>query len=351
MKLLIIYFAIALGISFVCSLLEAVILSVSPAYITMLKKDGSKIADLLQKLKADIDKSLSAILTLNTFANTIGAAGVGAQAGELFGGTIASYVSFVLALAILVLSEIIPKTLGAVYWKSLLVPAAYLINFFVFILMPVVFLLRQVSKLINRSGEKVEISRDEILATADMGQDHGTLHHRENKIIQNILCLKNIRVKDVLTPRSVIMAFQQDMTVEEVIKNHSPLGFSRVLVYDNDLDDITGFILRYRISQKFSEGAGDTRLSDLAKEIHAVPDIADVQTTLDEFIKRQEHIFLVVDEYGGTVGIITLEDAIETLLGVEIVDEMDSVTDMRKYAKKLWERRQRTIETKLIAED
>ena len=350
MKLLILYFTLAMGVSFICSLLEAVILSVSPAYIILLKKDGSRIAEPLQKLKDDIDKSLSAILTLNTFANTIGAAGVGAQAGEIWGSQIAAYVSFALALAILVFSEIIPKTLGAVYWKSLIVPAVYIIKAFVFMLMPVVFLLRQVSKLINPSGERMEISRDEILATADMGQNHGTLHHRENKIIQNILCLKNIRVKDVLTPRSVVMAFQQDMTVQEVIKNHSPLGFSRILVYDKDLDDVTGVILRYRISQKFSEGSGSTKLSELAKEIYAVPDIADVQTTLDEFIRRREHIFLVVDEYGGTAGIITLEDAIETLLGVEIVDEMDSVTDMRKYAKKLWERRQRTIEAKLTSD-
>ncbi len=330
-----------MGISLVCSLLEAVILSVTPAYITLLTRERARTGKLLQKMKDDIDKSLSAILTLNTFANTIGAAGVGAQAGKLYNSNIAAIVSFILALSILVFAEIIPKTLGALHWKRIAPLAAYMIYFFVIILLPVVLLLRQVSKLLNPSNKKSHLSREEIFAVADLGHHQGALHHQENKIIQNILCMKNIRANDVLTPRRVLMTFQQDKTISEVVQNHSPLQFSRIPVYDKDLDDITGFVLRYRIAQEFSEGHGHLQLKDIIKDIHAVPDTADIANILNEFIKRNEHIFLVVDEYGGTAGIITMEDAIETLLGVEIVDEMDSITDMRKYAKKLWERRQK----------
>ena len=344
MNLLVLYFVLAMLVSFICSMLEAIILSVTPAYITILSSTKKRTGDMLQKMKDDIDKSLSAILTLNTFANTIGAAGVGAQAAKIYGSEKAAIVSFILALAILVLSEIIPKTLGAVYWKKLAPFAVYIIYLFVMLLLPVVFVLRQVSRLVNRSGQKHSVSREEVLAVADMGHFHGTLMSQENKLIQNILCMKNIRVNDVLTPRSVLFAFQQDTTLSEIVQHHSPLQFSRIPVYGKDLDDITGFVLRYRVAQEFSEGHGHLTLKDLLKEIHAVPDTADVTNILNEFIKRREHIFLVVDEYGGTAGIVTMEDAIETLLGVEIVDEMDSVTDMRKYAKKLWERRQKKIE-------
>lgn len=344
MHLLLLYFVLAMCISFICSMLEAVILSVTPAYIAVLASSRKRTGSLLQKMKDNIDKSLSAILTLNTFANTIGAAGVGAQAVKVYGSEKAAIVSFILALTILIFSEIIPKTLGAVYWKRLAPFSVYIIYLFVLILMPIVFVLGQISKLVNRSGHQHSVSREEVLAVADMGQFHGTLLSQENKLIQNILCMKNIRANDVLTPRNVLLSFQQDMTLSEIIQNHSPLQFSRIPVYGKDMDDVTGFVLRYRIAQEFSEGHGHLTLKDIIKEIHAVPDTADVANILNEFIKRKEHIFLVVDEYGGTAGIVTMEDAIETLLGVEIVDEMDSVTDMRKYAIKLWERRQKKIQ-------
>lgn len=330
-----------MGVSFICSLLEAVILSVTPAYVNVLMRDRPRTGKLLHKMKVDVDKSLSAILTLNTFANTLGAAGVGAQAEMIFDSKVAAFIYFILALSILVFAEIIPKTLGAVHWKKIAPLATYIIYLFVCILLPVVMLLRQVSRLLNPSGKQSSMSREEILAVADMGHHQGALHHQENKIIQNILCMKNIRANDVLTPRRVLLSFQKDKTISDIIQNHSPLQFSRIPVYDKDLDDIVGFVLRYRIAQEFSEGHGHLKLKDIIKDIHAVPDTADIANILNEFIKRKEHIFLVVDEYGGTAGIITMEDAVETLLGVEIVDEMDSVTDMRKYAKKLWERRQK----------
>ncbi len=246
--LLILYFSLALGISFLCSLMEAVILSVSPAYITILENERPRTGKRLREYKDNIDQPLSAILTLNTFANTIGAAGVGAQAYNLSGdNVIAALVSIFLALMILIFSEIIPKTIGAVHWKKLAPPATHIIGFFIFILKPIVIVLKNISNLLSRNSDRSKISREEIIATAKIGQKQGTLLRRENRIIQNILCLKNIRAKDVLTPRSVLTAFNKDQTVSEVVQSGSVIRFSRIPIYGKDLDDITGFVLRYKI--------------------------------------------------------------------------------------------------------
>jgi len=345
MLLLLLYFFLALGVSFCCSFLEAVLLSLTPTYIAMLEKKGSKSVMLLKNLKDRIDHPLSAILTLNTVAHTVGAAGVGAQALKLWPGAgSVAITSAILTLLILVFSEIIPKTLGVVYWKQLAVPSGYCIRALIVVIYPLVLLFEALSRLFSPKGRRIRFSREEMMATVQIGQDEGTLLSRESRVIQNMLCLRNILVKDILTPRSVLLAFPQNATIAEVAAKYSPIRFSRIPIYGKDLDEITGIVYRYKIVLSLSENRGNLKLTDIASDIHAIPDTKTVASTLDEFIKRRKHIFLVVDEYGGTAGIITLEDAIETLLGVEIVDEFDTVEDMRKLALQLWEKRKHESE-------
>lgn len=350
---LIVFFCLALGVSFFCSLMEAVILSVSHSFIESLVNKGWRSGQVLRELKERIDRPLAAILTLNTVANTVGAAGVGAQAlkvyyaryGAMYGDTYAGYfvgvASGVLTLAILVLSEIIPKTLGAAYWKRLGPAAGYAIRGMIVVLYPVVAASEGLARWLARGEAQQKMSREEMLASAQIGADEGSLRRQETRIIRNLLRLQGIRAREVLTPRKVVRAFPERLTVGEVVRNHSPLEFSRLPVYGKDLDDVRGFVLRYELLQAYSKGRVTESLGRLAKPIHAVPETKSVANILEEFIRRREQIFLAVDEYGGTAGIITLEDAIETLLGVEIVDESDSVADMRAWAKQQAERRQR----------
>ncbi len=328
-----------------CSLLESVMLSVTGAYIENRINKGHKYGHILKHLKKKINRPLSAILTLNTIANTLGAAGVGAQALHEWGSGAAAAVSVLLTFGILICSEITPKTLGAVYWKKLAPFAGYCINVLIFITYPLVLLFEGISKWLAPNGTQTHFSRDELMAVVELGRQEGTLLSHENRVIQNLLRLKDIRVKDILTPRSVILAFHIDQTVGQVVEKYRPIRFSRILIYGKDLDDITGLVHRHHLLQLYAQDQVDTPLHKIAREIHAIPDTKSVASTLEELIKRQEHIFLVVDEYGGTEGIVTLEDAIETLLGVEIVDEYDTVKDMRNFARELWQRRQKARES------
>ncbi|MBI9015813.1 MAG: HlyC/CorC family transporter [Phycisphaerae bacterium] len=339
MLALFLYFFLALFASFLCSLLEAVILCVSPAYINIIAQTKPASGKLLKSLKSNIDRPLSAILTLNTVAHTIGAAGVGACVADIWDKKYLAVASAILTVLILVFSEIIPKTLGAVYWKKLAPVSAYIIMGLIKILYPVVLALEFISNKLSNGHSHHIVSREEMMATADIGHHTGTLEVHETQVIKNLLGLQSIRVKDILTPRSVLVAFQEDMTIDEIVENNSPIRFSRIPVYGKDLDDIKGFVLRYQVLQAYSKDQGFNKLSTLAKEIHAIPETKNVADTMSELIKMRQQLFLVVDEYGGTAGIITLEDAVETLLGVEIVDEFDTVEDMRKYALQQWEKR------------
>lgn len=341
MLALILYFALAMVVSFLCSLLEAVLLSLTPGYIESQVNEGHKAGVILKHLKNNLDRPLAAILTLNTVAHTVGAAGVGASVNTLWGDQWLAIASGVLTLCILIFSEIIPKTLGAAYYKSLAAATAYVIISMVFILKPIVVVLEFIAGFITPTAAKGTISREEVHAIADLGHSDGTLHFQETRVIQNLLALKNIRVKDVLTPRSVVLAFKNDETISQVVANHSPIRFSRIPIYGKDLDDVTGIVNRYKIVQALSNGQGNEKLEVIAKPIHVVPDTKTVASALDDFVERREQLFLVVDEYGGTEGIISLEDVIETLLGVEIVDEYDAVQDMRKLARQIGQRRQR----------
>ncbi len=342
---LLLYFLLAVLVSFLCSILEAVLLSVSHVHIELLIGDGQRSGRILKNLKERVDQSLAAILTLNTVANTVGAAGVGAQALVVFGSGWVALASGVLTFTILVFSEVIPKTLGTAHWKRLAPFAAYAISGLIYLCYPVVLFLRAVSRMVaGTGGGQSRVTRRELSVLAGIGADEGTLMGKEKRVIQNLLRLKYIRAGDVMTPRSVVTALPNDLTVGQVMEKMEKLKFSRIPIYEENVDQVTGLVLRLRILEARAAGKNRLTMAELAQPIHAVPESKSIAGTLDEFIKRREHLFLVVDEYGGTEGIVTLEDAIETLLGVEIVDEFDSVADMRQYALECWEKKKRELD-------
>ncbi len=333
MGTLLTYFFAALGISFFCSLLESVLLSTSHAYIGVLKKKNPKKGALLERHKQSISRPLAAILTLNTIANTIGAAGVGAETLALYGNKWVAIASGILTLSILIFSEIIPKTLGAVYHKALASSAATTINWLIYITFPFVMLSEFIGRLFRTDRGDSKITREEMIVMAEMGEEEGTLHEQESEIIENLMKLREVTAEAVLTPRSVVFALNKDLTIREVMENYSPIEFSRIPIYDESLDNIIGFVHRYDLVRKQAEDQFDNFMEELMEPIHRVQETDSVAAILDEFVRRRQQIFIVSDEFGTTVGIITLEDAIETLLGVEIVDEHDSVVDMRKFAR------------------
>jgi len=333
MLLLFFFFFLALGVSFLCSLLESVLLSVRRPYIAILVKEERRSGRIWTRLRDRVNHPLAAILALNTIANTLGAAGVGAQVSRLSGsdGQMLAIASGVLTFSILVFSEIIPKTLGASYWKSLGPLCAYLIQGMIWFTYPIVLMLETISRRLTKTSG-LSVTRDEFTALADIAEAQGTLTHEEAQIVRNLVNLEAIKAQDIMTPRAVLVAFPEDKCVGEVLRENPRLRFSRLPVYASGLDDVQGIVLRHRIYEEEGAGRAETKLADLKKEIHAVPETKGVGSLLEEFLERQCHLFLVVDEYGGTAGIVTLEDVIETLLSAEIVDELDPVTDMRKLA-------------------
>ncbi len=338
MTLLFTYLFLAVFISFMCSLFEAVILSVSPSFIGTEAKEGKKYARVLGGLKENIDRPLAAILTLNTIAHTVGAAGVGSEVNKIYGDQYVAIASALLTLIVLVFSEIIPKTLGASNWKRFAPLTAYSIRLMILVLYPLVFLMEKISDLVGGEDQTM-FTREEMIATAEIGVGHGALKKKESNIIRNLLMLDNIFVYDIMTPRSVLMALPSEMTVEEVIEQHKPIRYSRIPVYGENMDEIEGVVHRYQILEASSNDLDKRKLNEMMTGLHSVPEDISVSACLDQLIHRNDHIFLVVDDYGSTMGIVTLEDAIETLLGVEIVDEFDSVADLRAYALEQWKKR------------
>ena len=334
MTLLIIYFLIAIVVSFFCSLLESVLLSISIAHVTVLEKGGTKVGKLMSELKENINRPLAAILTINTVANTVGAAGVGAQTHVIFGNEWVAAISGVLTLAILIFSEIIPETIGSVYNKSLVPFSAYAIKGLMVVAWPFVILSESVSRLLNNNEMNGEnrTSREELLAMAEISEDEGAIDEQEGDIIENLMKLDDMPVEDIMTPRSVMFALSSTDSVGTVINTHSPIAFSRIPIYEKDLDHIMGIVNRYTLVNKQAEDQFDIEMSDLMNPIHTIIEKTSVSDVLDYFVKRREQMFIVTDDFGTTTGLITLEDAIETLLGVEIVDEHDNVIDMRKLA-------------------
>jgi len=340
MTLLFIYLAIAIGVSFLCSILEAVLLSVTPSYAEKTLSEQPRAGRAVARVKKHLDESLSSILILNTFAHTMGAAGVGSQALLVFGERWETLIAVLLTLAILYFSEIIPKTLGATFWRQLAIPSAYIIAWLVKLVYPLVWLSTRLTKLFG-SGKEHEITREEIIALASLGYKDGTLFSQENAYLSNLLSLRDVRTKQVLTPRSVVHMLDQEVTVTEALDQAETRQFTRMPIYGMDSDDIKGKVIRADLFEAERSGHGSEPIKQFAKPVTRVSEKLPVQQLLDMFIKTRAHLFLVEDEFGQTAGIVTLEDAIETLLGREILDERDTVEDMQELARHKYRQRLR----------
>ena len=327
---------LALFFSFLCSTLEAVILSVTEGHIQVMIREKAKGGVLLRSLKKDVDRSLAAILSLNTIAHTAGAAGVGAEVAKVFGSTYLGIASIVLTLLILVLSEIIPKTLGATYWKSLAPTSAVIIKWLIFFTYPLVLVLEIFSRLVAPSGHKISFSRSELMAMAEVAEREGIVESDESKIVKNALRLKDISVKDVMTPVTVMFTFQKDDTIAKIVKEHKTINFSRIPVKGKDLNDIKGYVLRREVLRKAVEEEKG-KIFDIIRPVHKVDSKTNLDDAFDKFIAKKDMMFIVVNEFGATEGLISMEDAFEALLGVKFVDEMDEVRDMRELAKEKWD--------------
>lgn len=341
MLLLITYVLIALVFSFLCSIAEAVLLSVTSAHVALLEKEEKPSGALLRSLKDDINKPLAAILTLNTIAHTIGAAGAGAQAQSVFGNSYVAVSSAVLTLLILVFSEIIPKTIGAHYWKALAPVTAHTLRVLIIVLYPFVKLSEKITGDLTEGPKLSGFSREEFAVMADLSADEGQIKPQESLILKNLLLLSDIPVFDILTPRTVIFSLSEDSTVEEFFHMHDDVRFSRIPIYkENEPENISGFVLRSDLLLAQSRGNTDTCLSNYTRPLQAILETTSVAKALEEFIKINTQMMLVIDEYGGVEGLLTLEDLLETLLGAEIVDEGDKAIDMQKLAKRFAKKRE-----------
>lgn len=347
MTLLIIYLFLAVGISFLCSILEAVLLSVTPSFIALKDQEGTKTGKLLVKLKKDIDRPLSAILSLNTIAHTIGAAGVGAQAQVVFGNAYVSLTSAILTLIILVISEIIPKTLGANYWKELSGLAAQIINFLILITYPLVLMSKVITRMLSKDESEQTLSREEFSIMTEIGVEEGVFEEGESRIFKNLIRFSSLRATDIMTPRIVVKRFSKKKPIKEVLENEDNLNFSRFPIFDKNEEDIIGYVLKNDLYKELSKGNGEWMLSEISRDIIIFPENVKLNVLFEKIIEKQEHIAAIVDEYGGLSGIITLEDMVETLLGLEIVDEIDVTEDMQKLAKANWRERAKKLNISL----
>jgi CBS domain containing-hemolysin-like protein len=332
MELLIFYLVMTIFVSFVCSVLEAVLLSTTPTYIQSLYKTDPQSAKVVDDLKSDIDKAVSSILILNTIAHTVGAIGVGAQGLKVLGDEYQAMISVLFTLAILYFSEIIPKTIGATYWQALCVPAARLINVLIKITYPLIIISKMITKKIKKNEETL-VSRDEILAVAELGEKSGSIAELESNMLENLLGLKSVKTEEILTPRSVVFALDENMSVKDALELDDVYIHTRIPIYIDNRDNITGFVLNYELLKSGVDTDSDLTLKDLKKPIFRISENLPVLYLLNLFIKREEQIFLVEDNFSQPVGLVTLEDAVETLIGAEIVDEVDKVADMRELAK------------------
>ncbi len=332
-----IYFSIAIGVSFLCSILEAVFLSITASHIEVTKQKNEKLGTLMEKQKKNVDFSIASILTLNTFAHTLGAAGVGSEAAKIFGEEYMFYISAFLTILILVFSEIIPKTLGAYYWKALSSFATRTIKILVIITYPILVVMNRITTYITPKKKEV-ITKEEILATKNIAQEEGIIKEKESIVIENVLHLHEIKVKDILTPRSVLFLVHEEELLNSFTNKKNSLDlekfkeYSRIPVYGKDIDDIKGLVISKEYFYEYIENKFEDK-REIIKPISQVNENISISKFIDMVLVKKEHMFLVVDNYGQTEGVVTLEDAVETLLGKEIVDELDSNIDMREVAR------------------
>ena len=343
MTLLLVYAGVALGISFFCSLAEAALLSMTPFFVQNLVRDGHRSADLLARLESNMDQALAAILSLNTIAHTVGAVGVGAEAARVFGNAYVGIASAVLTLLILVLSEIIPKTVGAAAWRTLapaLAPAVWLL---VKLLWPLVWLSEKLTSLIARGRPVARFKREELTAMAEVGAEEGELLPEELRVVTNLVRFRSIRAEDIMTPRIVMFTLDETMTVAEAMASHPEIPFSRIPLFGRDTDDIDSVLFKADLYLAGARDQHDTTLAELAQPVIAVPETMPITELLEVLIDEGRHMAVLVDEYGGVAGLVTLEDIIETLLGIEIVDELDTTEDMQELARNLWRERAKRL--------
>ena len=339
MGLLITYVLIALVFSFLCSIAEAVLLSITSAYIALLEKQKKPSGKLLRQLKSEINKPLAAILTLNTIAHTMGAAGAGAQVAVVFGNAYLGIASAILTLLILFLSEIIPKTLGAHHWRSLAPATAYGLKFLILILYPFVKLTERMTRGLTE-GEKFDgFSRQEFSVMADVSAQEGQLAQRESEVLKNLFLLRETHVKDVMTPRTVVVSLSEHSTVAEFFRDNEQVKFSRIPVFNDEPDHLEGFVLRSDLLLAQAKGLTGNTLRDYRRKMPVLHTVLTLAQAFNEMLRVRAHIVQVVDEFGSLAGILTMEDLIEALLGLEIVDESDEVVDMQEQAIRLWKKR------------
>ncbi len=319
--------------------MEAVLLSITPSYTAALEQEEHPAGEKIRRLKENVDRPLAAILSLNTIAHTVGAAGAGAQAAIVFGDAYIGVISAVLTLLILVFSEIIPKTLGAVYWRKLGPAVARMLVPTIWSMWPLVKLSQGLTRLLSRGQERTSFSREEFTAMAELGEEEGVFEEKESRILRNLFRFNSLRVKDVMTPRTVVFDLPEFQTVGKVVDEYDEFRFSRIPVYNENRDDVTGYVLKDEILLKAAQEEHDMPLKNLAREMLVVRDSLPLPDLLERMLDKLEHIALVVDEYGGVEGIVTMEDVVETLLGLEIVDEADSVEDMQALARRQWFKR------------
>ena len=332
MGLILLYFLGALSLSFLCSVLEAVLLSTPMSYISMRENQGSKTATLMKQYKNNVDRPVGAILSLNTIAHTIGSAGVGAESIKIFGEQYFGLISAILTLLILVFSEIIPKTIGASYWRSLAMPSTRIIRVLILITYPLVLLSELITKVFTPRGNQASMSREEVSAMVDVGTTEGIFRESESKLIKSCIALSGVKARQIMTPSIVVESACQDLTVKDFQAKQS-WSFSRIPVYAGDKDYITGYVLKDAVLKLLSEDQFHVKLSDLKRPILTFREEESVFQIWEKMLEKREHISVIIDEYGGLRGLVTMEDIIETMTGVEIVDEDDVAVDMQALAK------------------
>ncbi|MFC4992753.1 CNNM domain-containing protein [Rubritalea tangerina] len=344
MELLIFYVVLALGVSFLCSVLEAVLLSVTPGFIQHELSSGKKYAKQLAEMKENVDEPLSAILTLNTIAHTMGAAGAGAQWKALYNDTGEAIFASFLTLLVLILSEIIPKTLGAKLWRQLASPTTYTLRIMTWILTPVLFFLKMITKLFGGHGEGHGVSRMELAAMADVATQSGGLEDDESQILKNLLMFKSTQVRDIMTPRTVVYAVRESTDLDTLLEDSMQKPFSRIPLFGKDRDHITGFVLKSDLMSAKLKGTNHPQnLTEFIRPIKAVHSGDSIYQVFKLMTQEKQHLMLVVDEFGGMEGVVSMEDVVETLLGMEIVDEADRNEDMQVLARNLWAQRAKSM--------
>lgn len=341
-QLIYIIMFVSIALSALCSMLEATLLSTPLSYITGLEEQGVKGSLRLKRLKQNPDRPISAILCLNTIANTVGASIVGSLVYEVYGDPLVGIFSTIFTLAILIFSEIIPKTIGTSYWRKLAIPASAIISGMIFIAFPLVWILEHMTKLISTRSNQVSVSREDISAMVSVATEEEVIETEEKKIIQNLLKLDEVTAHEIMTPSTVVEMADSSMTVREFYD--SDLTHSRILIYDDDNSDyVVGYVLRQTVLEKMAEDKFQISIRDIARPILTFSEDESVGNIWEKFLEKKEHISVIIDEYGTFRGLVTMEDVIETMLGQEIVDETDEVVDMQEYAKEQWEKAQKDI--------